>query len=646
MSLRWKLALAFVIVVLSANVVMAPLVIHSVEDLYLGAIQSRVRLDVDAARAVYDHEIEDITRLLQTAPLRRSFVLPAAEAFDGDARRALEALRREGALDILTVLDRDAQVVFRVHNPSRKGDDLASISVVARALKERRPVGGTFVVPRAALVYDGQALADRARIEIAANAAEARTGDETVVADGLAIGAAAPVFARDAAGELVGMLYGARLLNRRFDLVDRIQEVEYQALRHEGKAVGVATLFLGDVRIATTSRTSGGERLLGTVLDGPIREQVLESGRGWVDRARIEGDWYFTAYEPIRDPAGRIVGALGVALLEAPFTQPQRAHLTYFLVIVCATSIGTVIFLVLLTRVATQPMDRIVAMSKKVIAGDLTARVGLDETAELATVGAAVDRMAEAIAERESQLKEATQRQISRSEKLASIGRLAAGIAHEINNPLTGVLMFAHLLQEKGGRDEEDAKDLDVIVSETERVRGIVRSLLDFARQSPPSKELLDINGVVREVLKLIHKQAERGNVVVDEQLGDPLPPVLGDRNQLAQVLVNLSLNAIEAMPDGGRLSVSTGARNGRVVIVVRDTGCGIKAENLDRVFDPFFTTKPPGEGTGLGLSVSYGTVEQHGGELTVESREGEGTAMTVALPIHDRDRRPEGNPA
>ncbi len=645
MSLRWKLALGFIVVVLSANVVMAPLVIHSVEDLYLGAIQSRVRLDVHAARAVYGHEIENLTRLLQTAPLRRSIALAGAETAGASSRRALQALRREGALDILTVLDADGRVVHRVHNPERRGDSLASIPVVARALQERRPVAGTFVVPRAALIHDGEALANRARIEIAA-APGARPGDATVVTDGMAIGAAVPVFAPDSAGKLTGVLYGARLLNRRFDLVDRIQEVEYQGQRHEGRDIGLATLFLGDVRIATTDRTGGGERPVGTVLDAPIREQVLGAGRGWADRARIGGEWYFTAYEPLRDPGGRVIGALGVAMLEAPFTQPQRAHLTYFLIIVCATSIGTVVFLVLLTRVATQPMERIVAMSRKVAAGDLSARVGMADTAELAVVGAAVDRMAEAIAERESKLEEATRRQISRSEKLASIGRLAAGIAHEINNPLTGVLMFAHLLQEKGGRDAEDAQDLEVIVSETERVRNIVRSLLDFARQSPPSKELLDINSVVRDTLKLVHKQAERTNVVIEERLGDELPAVWGDRNQLAQVFVNLSLNALEAMPDGGRLSVSTSAHDGRVVIVVQDTGCGIKAENLDRVFDPFFTTKPPGEGTGLGLSVSYGTVEQHGGELTVESREGAGTTMTVALPIHDGDSPLEGVPA
>lgn len=645
MSLRWKLALGFVVVVLLANVVMAPLVIHSVEDLYLGAIQSRVRLDVSAARAIYDREIEDITRLLQTAPLRRAIALSGAEASGGNARAALEALRREGALDILTVLDPDGRVVHRVHNPARRGDSVAAVAVVAQALRERRPVRGTFVVPRAVLVRDGEALVNRARIETTA-APEVRSGGATVVTDGMAIGAAVPVFARDSAGDLLAVLYGARLLNRRFDLVDRIQAVEYQARRHEGKDVGVATLFLGDVRIATSNRAGDGERPVGTVLEKPIREQVLVSGRGWADRARIVEDWYFTAYEPLRDPEGRVIGALGVALLEAPFTQPQRAHLTYFLVIVCATSIGTVIFLVLLTRVATQPMERIVAMSRKVIAGDLSARVGMADTAELATVAAAVDRMAEAIARRESKLKEATQRQISRSEKLASVGRLAAGIAHEINNPLTGVLMFAHLLHEKGGRNAEDAHDLEVIVRETERVRGIVRSLLDFARQSPPSKELLDINGVVRDTLTLVHKQAERADVVIEEQLAATLPAVLGDRNQLAQVLVNLSLNAIEAMPEGGLLSVSTRAVDGRVVIVVRDTGCGIKAEDLDRVFDPFFTTKPPGEGTGLGLSVSYGTVEQHGGELTVESREGVGTTMTVVLPIHDGDGRPEGNPA
>jgi two-component system NtrC family sensor kinase len=426
-------------------------------------------------------------------------------------------------------------------------------------------------------------------------------------------------------------------LNQRFDLVDRIKEIEYQDLSYEGMDVGVATVFLGDVRIATSVRTDGG-RPVGTRLGRDVKKRVLVDGRAWADRARVVDDWYFAAYEPIRDPEGRVIGALGLALLEAPFTQPQTAHLTYFVVAVSITSIGTVILLVLVTRVATQPIDRIVAMSQRVIDGDLTARVGECGPGEIGIVCAAIDRMAEAIAEREEQLKEATQRQISRSEKLASIGRLAAGIAHEINNPLTGVLMFAHLLQEKEGRDREDTEDLDVIVSETERVRDIVRSLLDFARQSPPSRELLDINSVVRDTLKLVHKQAEHGDVAIDERLVDGLPPVLGDRNQLEQVVLNLSLNAIEAMPDGGRLSVSTRARNGSVVVLVRDTGCGIKAENLDRVFDPFFTTKPAGEGTGLGLSVSYGTVRQHGGELTVESREGEGTTMTVVLPVHRDD--------
>jgi two-component system NtrC family sensor kinase len=637
-SLRWKLALAFVIVVLLANVVLAPLVIHAVENLYLEAIQSRVRLDMNAARVVYDHAIGDITRLLQTASVRRPIALPEGEAVDGDPEGVLRTLRREGGLDILTLLDPGGRVVYRVHRPDRRGDDLSTIPVVAKALKERRAVGGTFVIPREALQNDGQALAERAKIEIAETA--------KFVTDGIAIGAAVPVSFSDSAATMRGVLYGAKLLNRRSDLVDRIRQAGYRALTYEGKDVGVATVFLGDVRIATSHRTDAGRRPVGTVLDEPIRERVLGSGRAWADRARVVDDWYFTAYEPIRDPGGRVIGALGLALLEAPFTQPQSAHLTYFLVIVCATSIGTVIFLVLLTRVATQPMQSIVDMSRKVIAGDLTARVGMDASAELATVGAAVDRMAEAIAEREMKLEEATRRQISRSEKLASIGRLAAGIAHEINNPLTGVLMFAHLLQEKGGRDGEDARDLEVIVRETERVRGIVRSLLDFARQSAPSKELLDMNRVVQDTVKLVRKQAERGKVVIDERLDGGLPPVLGDRNQLAQVFVNLALNAIEAMPAGGLLTVSTGARDGRVVIVFSDTGCGIKAEDLDRVFDPFFTTKPPGEGTGLGLSVSYGTVEQHGGDLTVQSREGEGTTMTVVLPIHELNVRPDGAPA
>jgi signal transduction histidine kinase len=226
-----------------------------------------------------------------------------------------------------------------------------------------------------------------------------------------------------------------------------------------------------------------------------------------------------------------------------------------------------------------------------------------------------------------------TQEALVQSAKLASMGQLAAGVAHEINNPLTGVLTFAELLRQKPNMDEQDRQDLGMIISETTRVADIVRNLLDFARARPMVKSLLNVNEVVDRTMLLIRNQKAFRRLTVEERPERSLPPVEGDGNQLEQVLLNLSLNACEAMPNGGTLTISTSADNGRVLVKVADTGCGIKQEDMGKIFEPFYSTKPPGSGTGLGLSVSYGIIQQHGGELTVESEEGIGSVFTVSLP-------------
>jgi two-component system NtrC family sensor kinase len=282
-------------------------------------------------------------------------------------------------------------------------------------------------------------------------------------------------------------------------------------------------------------------------------------------------------------------------------------------------------------------------MCKKVIGGDLSARVGVTPPGELGVLCRAIDHMAAAVAQREQQLKEATQKQIGQSEKLASIGRLAAGIAHEINNPLTGVLTFAHLLKQRQTMSDDERGDVDVIIRETARVRDIVRGLLDFARETPAVKQLLDINGVIRQTTTLVRNQKDFSKITIRTDLDDTLPQLVGDRNQLVQVFLNLALNACEAMPQGGTLTITSALRGSDVVVTVADTGIGIKADDLDKIFDPFFTTKPVGKGTGLGLSVSYGTIQRHGGTLSVESEEGKGATFTITLPAADTGKEGHG---
>jgi two-component system NtrC family sensor kinase len=280
-----------------------------------------------------------------------------------------------------------------------------------------------------------------------------------------------------------------------------------------------------------------------------------------------------------------------------------------------------------------RPVGRVIAMARRVVRGDLSARVKIRPPGEIGVLCQAIDQMADAVVEREQRLKELTGQQIGHSEKLASLGRLAAGVAHEINNPLTGVLTFAHLLREKSNMDDQDRQDLDLIIHETSRAADIVRGLLDFARERAAVKEALYINDVIQKTIRLIRNQKLFDQIVIEEELACDLPQVEGDMNQLQQVLLNLSLNACEAMPNGGRIVIRSNVDGNHVVVKVIDSGTGIRREHYDHVFEPFFTTKPAGKGTGLGLSVSYGIVRQHGGALDFESQEGRGTTFTIVLP-------------
>lgn len=229
------------------------------------------------------------------------------------------------------------------------------------------------------------------------------------------------------------------------------------------------------------------------------------------------------------------------------------------------------------------------------------------------------------------QLKQA-QMQLVQSAKLAAVGELAAGVAHEINNPLTNVLGYAELLLQDKPDDHPDLADLRTITAEAHRARDIVRNLLDFARQTRPQRQRTNINQITRQTLSVVRYHLEKNDIVITEDYAAELPLIYLDEGQIKQVLLNLITNAAHAMPDGGTLRLRTRRTGDEVAVAVTDSGAGIPPELEERVFDPFFTTKPVG--TGLGLSVSLGIVQSHGGRIAVESEVGLGTTLTVWLPV------------
>ncbi len=235
---------------------------------------------------------------------------------------------------------------------------------------------------------------------------------------------------------------------------------------------------------------------------------------------------------------------------------------------------------------------------------------------------------------------ESTQKQLIHAEKLNAIGQLAASVAHELNNPLAGVLVYAKLLSKKlnsGTFNKDDGiATLSKMEAAVAQCSSIIRGLLDFARQSEPGSQPVAIKDILDQVIGLADHKAEMAHVAISRDDEPSLPPVMSDSSQLQQVFLNLAVNAIEAMPEGGKLDIRSYLTNdGWVTVVFRDTGTGIAPENMDKLFTPFFTTKPLGKGVGLGLAISYGIIEQHGGKIEVQSQPGDGSTFTVSLPAY-----------
>jgi two-component system NtrC family sensor kinase len=352
----------------------------------------------------------------------------------------------------------------------------------------------------------------------------------------------------------------------------------------------------------------------------------------------------------------RVLGLLevGVSLSHVDGTLGQLQRTTA--IIALLTVLGLAATAIVFTRRAVvRPVERLVEGVHRVKQGDLKEKVPIVEgSGEIAALAESFNEMEAALLEirrqrlailegLEQQVEQRTaalrnaQERLIQSEKLSSLGRLAASIAHEINNPLAGILTYAKLLvrtlEEAPPDDRARTKiiaQLKLVERETQRCTAIVRNLLDFARERPLKLSQVDVNAAIGEALFLINNQVRMQNIQLESSLGD-VPPIEADFGQIRQALVNILINACDAMLQGGTLRVRSHRHDGRVEIVVEDTGIGITPENMKKVMDPFFTTKE--KGTGLGLSVVYGIVERHGGGLRLDSTPGHGTTVTISLP-------------
>jgi two-component system NtrC family sensor kinase len=509
--------------------------------------------------------------------------------------------------------------------------------LVSRVLSDKHIIGSTVIIPQEKLTREGADLAEQAYMKYIPTPKEKSTfkNEET---SAMCIKAAAPVFGYD--GTLLGVLYGGNLLNRNHKIVDKVKDIVYHGIQYKGKDIGTATIFQQDLRIATNVVQEDGRRAIGTRLSQEVYERVLEQGLPWIGRAFVVHDWYISAYEPIKNIEGRIIGALYVGILEEKFMDMRNRVIALFLGIALCGMFLALLVSDFLARGILQPIKQLVWASARWAQGDLDYRVDTHQKDEVAELANTFNCMASSLKQRDEKLKAYTQQQIMKSERLATLGQLAAGVAHEINNPLGGILMYTHLALEDLDEKNTLQGNLNKVIREASRCRDIVKGLLDFSRQTEPRMEQADINETLERTLALIDYQPAFHNIKITTHLCDALPPVWMDAGQIQQVFANMVLNAAEAMEHRGTLTIVTKPSRDQqhVEIDFQDTGRGVAPEDRDKIFEPFFTTKDVGQGTGLGLSISLGIIARHGGLIDLISETGKGTTFIITLPLKQKE--------
>ena len=536
------------------------------------------------------------------------------------------------------------------------------------------PFSGLMVLDSSRLARIDPTLAERAKIDII-KTQRAHEPSKTQEKRGLLSRSLLPVVGEN--GNVAWYLDGGIMLNRDTRIVDHIRDLVYDKGTLPERSIGTVTIFLDNIRISTNVPLHffpKGEaeqgRALGSLVSSEVREKVLNQGLLWVDRAFVFNDWFISAYSPLEDINGKRIGMIYTGFSESPFIH------NYLLNII---ELGTILMLVLLVSgwlvyrgaySLLQPIERIHHVVKAVQSGRnlRIGSLGLDSDNELSNLAEQFDRMLDLLQRRNSQIQAAaeqlevkveertrslqekteelqanvallneTRQQLVINEKLTALGELTAGIAHEINNPTAVILGNMELLKyELGDRADDVEEEIELVIQQVGRISTIIRSLLQYSRPGEFNAplEMHQITPIIEEMLVLVRHSIQKQQVVLNQELNASYP-IQVNRPQLLQVLINLVVNAAHAMDGKGQIWIRTydwvqGGDPVGVKIEVEDEGKGIPEAELNRIFDPFYTTRK--DGTGLGLSLSYGIIKRIGGTIEVSSTVGKGSLFTIGL--------------
>jgi len=630
--LRTKLFRGFVLVVLLFAALSGVLVVQTIRAQVIAEAQKRVSLDLGSAWSVCKGRLENVETIIALAATKQA-VIDACGREDWSAPELLadlEHTRSRFRLDFLGIVSPDGKVVLRTTPPFNTGDLLSADAAVASALDDTA-VASIEVYPQRRLRLEGEDLVEKAFFELEATP-RSRPRPSTTESRGMVLSAASPVRRAD---RVIGVVYGGVLANRNHDLVDRIHSVVYKNEEYRGKQLGTATIFLNDTRIATTVRHKDGNRALGTRVSREVAERVLDNGKPWLGEAFVVRDWYLTAYDPIRDSGGRVIGMLYVGILRQPFVDYGRGlTMRYILLLGFVLLVAMLISFFLAGRLA-RPIRNLVTESRRMTDGEAPLPVPVDgacrETEELIRT---FNEMARRLTEREESLK-ATNR---------SYMETLHFVSHELRGPLGSVQNYAYLLNKDkyGPLSEGQRKSVSAIERNARHLADMVRRYLNLTRIESQNLQVVKARirvaeEIVQPTVESVQDEAAAQSMVIQNDVPADLE-IEADPSMAREVFENLVRNAVKYGRQGGKVIVKSVPKGALAEFSVWNEGEGFPPDAMDKLFKKFsrLTDLPATQqrkGTGLGLFIARHIVEAHGGEISARSRQGEWAEFVFTLP-------------
>ncbi len=626
-SLRTRILLSFFSVILVFAVSAAIFEYYVIKNDIIKKNQDQVRNDLNSAREIYREEVERIRDVIRFTALR-FFIKDAVPTGQlGTLQKELESIRKAESLDVLNLTDSNGKVIVRSRNPSVLGDDKAPDHLVGRVLLDRQVIAGTVIVGKEELVKEGPDLAEQAHMKLI-HTLRAKETLKTEETSGMMIKAAAPVLGRD--GELLGVLYGGNLINRNYKIVDKIKEIVFEAVKYRGKEIGTVTIFQQDLRVSTNVKAKDGSRAIGTRVSEEVYKRVLVEGQPWLDRAYVVTDWYKTAYEPIRDINGKIIGILYVGILEQPFTDRARNLFLVFLGIFILAAVLAGLLASALAGDMSRLLKHMIRATQKLSKGGLGHKVDVQTgTTELDVLVSSFNKMSSKLRDREDSLKVT-------NEKLAELNRtyldLVGFVSHELKGVLGTVIMNAASVRD-GFFGEVNSKQKNALISATRSLRYLVETVKKFLDLSRIEKGELQLNrtelcmkeDIFDICVETFQAEAAEKSMHIDNHIDSNIK-INGDLDLLRIVANNLVGNAIKYGLDGGKVVFCSEDLGDKVQVEVYNDSRPIKVEEKERLFKKFSRLDVPEKkkvkGTGLGLFITREIIARHGGDIWVEPRE------------------------